>query len=759
MSNASDSITGTVVEIIYQNDDNGYTVCDIENTELGLFTATGYMPYINEGEHIRVDGAWFVHPDYGDQFKISTYETILPADEESVLAYLSSGVIEGIREATAKKLVDHFGADVMKIMLTEPERLSEIKGISKNKAIKIGESFAKRQSVQNVVMFLQQYGISANMAIKVHNTLGLGAVELIKANPYVLSDMIDGISFKTADNIAFVRGLPKNSEIRLKSGVKYILKEASFSSGHTYMPRRLLIEHASYSLGVSEDEIENALSSLALDKQLYFDEINDAPSCSLSSMYMAEQYIARRIISMNSTEQKFTMTDKEADLAIKQIENKNGIRLAANQRNAAFAAVQGSVMVLTGGPGTGKTTTIRTIIELLQQMGLTISLAAPTGRAAKRMSQVTGLEAKTIHRLLCVKPDKSFAHDESEPLDEDVFIVDEMSMVDAQLMYSFMKAIKHGARLIMAGDADQLPSVGAGKVLQDIIDSNTIPVIRLDQIFRQAEESLIIVNAHKINNGEMPDITTKNNDFFFLRRQNTDSVCSTIIDLFKNRLPNSYNVNPISHIQVLSPVKKGTCGVINLNKELQAAVNPADMTKPEYKYGNTVFRVGDKVMQTKNNYDIDWIRENGEVGVGIFNGDIGIIESISTRDKSMTIIFDDDKEVTYMFSMLDDLDLAYAITVHKSQGCEFPFVIMPMFPCSQMLMCRNLFYTAVTRARDMVVLTGSEHVIEQMVANNHERERYTGLCEKLRIAHDFANDNSVFDAPVDSGNNIEFEIE
>lgn len=733
-----DSITGTVVEIIYQNDENGYTVCDIENAEMGLFTATGYMPYINEGEHIRADGAWTVHPDYGDQFKISIYETILPADEESIIAYLSSGVIEGIREATAKKLVEHFGAEVMTIMLSEPERLAEVKGISKSKAVKIGESFAKRQSVQNVVMFLQQYGVSANMAMKVHNTLGLGAVELIKANPYVLSDMVDGISFKTADNIAFVRGLPKNSEVRLKSGIKYILKDASYSSGHTYMPRALLVEHAAYVLTVSEEEIENTLSALVLDKELYFDEINNEKSCSLSVMYSAEMYIARRLVSMQSTEQKHKMTDSEAETAINAVEEQNGIKLADNQRSAAYAAVQGSVMVITGGPGTGKTTTIRTIIELLKQMGLSIALAAPTGRAAKRMSQVTGIEAKTLHRLLCVNPDKSFAHNEGDPLDEDVFIVDEMSMVDAQLMCAFMKAVKHGARLIMAGDADQLPSVGAGNVLKDIIDSGAVPVIRLDRIFRQAEESLIIVNAHKINNGEMPDITVKNNDFFFLRRNTAESVCATVIDLFKNRLPKSYGVNPVSHIQVLSPMKKGVCGVINLNKELQAAVNPPDMTRPEYKYANTVFRVGDKVMQTKNNYDIDWVKENGEVGLGIFNGDIGIIEAISVRDKAMTIIFDDDKEVTYSFSMLDDLDLAYAITVHKSQGCEFPFVIMPMFPCPPMLMCRNLFYTAVTRARDMVVLTGSESVIERMVANNHENERYTGLCEKLRMVKDFA---------------------
>lgn len=732
-----DNITGTVVEIIYQNDENGYTVCDIENDEIGLFTATGCMPYINEGEHIRAEGAWVVHPEYGDQFKISSCETVLPADESSVLAYLSSGVIEGIREATAKRLIEHFGKDVMNIMLTEPERLAEIKGISKKKAVKIGESFAKRQSVQNIVMFLQQYGIPASAAIRVHNILGLGAVELIKANPYILADRVDGISFKTADNIAFVRGLPKNSEVRLKSGVKYILKEASYSSGHTYMPRALLTEHAAYSLTVSEEEIENALSALALDKELYFDEINNEKSCSLTVMYSAEMYIARRLISMQKSQQKFTMTDEETDREIDRIEQENSIKLADNQRAAAFAAVQGSVMVITGGPGTGKTTTIKTVIELLQGMGLSIALAAPTGRAAKRMSQVTGLEAKTIHRLLCVKPDKTFAHNENDPLDEDVFIVDEMSMVDAQLMSAFIKAVKPGARLIMSGDADQLPSVGAGNVLKDIIDSGTVPVIRLDRIFRQAEESLIIVNAHRINNGEMPDITVKNNDFFFLRRGSAESVSATVIDLFRNRLPKSYGINPILHIQVLSPVKKGVCGVINLNRELQAAVNPPDMTKPEYKHGNTVFRIGDKVMQTKNNYDIDWTRENGEAGLGIFNGDIGIIDAISTRDKSMMIIFDDDKEVVYSFSMLDDLDLAYAITVHKSQGCEFPFVIMPVFPCPPMLMCRNLFYTAVTRAKDMVVLVGSERVIEHMVANNRENERYTGLCEKLRENSDF----------------------
>lgn len=733
-------ITGTIVEIIYSNSDNGYTVCDIDSVEEGLFTATGYMPYVSEGENVSISGIWSTHPDYGDQFKISYYETIMPTDEDAIINYLSTGVISGIRESTAKKLVERFGIETLNIMLTDPIRLSEVKGISKNKAQKIGESFAELQTMQSIIIFLQQYNISANMAMRIHQVLGVNAIERIKENPYILSELVDGISFKTSDNIAFTRGYPKNGDSRIKSGLKYVLKQAAFSNGHTYMPKSLLIEHTVYTLDISENDVENGLSALALDKNVSFDKVNNEDVCYLSSMYKSELYIARRINSMTKYEHKFTMTEEEILSNIASIEKENNITLAAEQKNAVLSAVTCGCMVLTGGPGTGKTTTIKTIIELMQDLNLKIALAAPTGRAAKRMSEVTGLEAKTIHRLLGTRPGEnnlsSFQHDENDPLDADVIIVDEMSMVDLLLMNSFLKAVKIGARFIMAGDADQLPSVGAGNVLHDIIESGIVPIIKLDHIFRQAEESLIVVNAHKINKGELPEITDKSNDFFFLRRHNIESVATTIVDLYRNRLPKSYDINPFSQIQVLSPMKKGVAGVINLNREIQKHLNPPSVLKQEYVYGNITFRVGDKVMQVKNNYDIEWTRNNGECGTGIYNGDMGIISDISSRDKQMIIIFDDDKEVEYLFNNLDELDLAYAITVHKSQGSEFPFVIMPVCNYSPMLMCRNLFYTAVTRAKDMVILVGSEKIISNMVHNNTEKERFTGLSEKLIIVKD-----------------------
>lgn len=728
-------LTGTVVEIIYTNPDNGYTVCDIENQDEGLFTATGYMPYVSEGEELKMTGSWVSHPDYGEQFKVDYYETLLPRDEEAVVRYLASGIVSGVREATAKRLVEHFGPQLLDIMLTEPERLSELKGISKERAKKIGESFARLQSMQNIVMFLQQYHISANLAMRVHQTLGRNAVELIEKNPYILAERVEGISFKTADNIAFVRGIPKNSAERIRAGIKYMLSNAAYTSGHTYLPKSVLIEHAAYTLNIDEAEVENGLDVLMLEKDIYLDQVNGHDVYYLTPFLTAELYVARRIASMAETEQKFTMPEEEVLTLMEEISAEEGIGLASEQREAVITAARESCMVITGGPGTGKTTAIKTIIRLMERLKLEVALAAPTGRAAKRMSEVTGLEAKTLHRLLGVQRDSDrqvFTKNEENPLSADVIIVDEMSMVDIVLMHAFLRAVKPGARVIFAGDADQLPSVGPGNVLKDIIAGGIVPVIRLEHIFRQAQESLIVVNAHRINHGELPELGGRDSDFFFLRRSNSMSVLQTVVDLYKNRLPNSYGLNPLSDIQVLSPSKKGTAGVLNLNQELQAAVNPEDMAKPQYQYGRTVFRMGDKVMQTKNNYDIPWTRGNGEVGAGIFNGDMGIIENISVRDKMMTILFDDDKEVEYLFSYLDELELAYAITVHKSQGSEFPVVIMPMCNFPPMLLCRNLFYTAVTRARELVVLVGGEKPMVQMVRNNTERERFTGLSQKLQ---------------------------
>lgn len=733
--NETITITGTIEEIIYTNSDNGYAVVGIDSHEEGLFTATGCMPFVSEGESVALTGVWTTHQDYGEQFKVEFCEKVMPSDEESIIKYLSSGIVSGIREATAKKLVAHFGTDILQIMLTQPSRLAEIKGISKEKAKKIGEQFAQIQSMQSIVMFLQQYGISANVAVKVHNTLGANAVELVRQNPYILSDMVDGIAFKTSDTIAFNMGMPKNSIVRIRSGIIHILRSAAYTHGHVYMPRDVLTEHTSYTLKVTEEEVSGAIAELVSSRDILADKIDGVDVYYLYNYYEAEYYIARRLIAMSQNTQKFTMSEEEAEKAIDALEAETNLSLATEQRNAVVTALSTGCMILTGGPGTGKTTTINTIIKLLEELHLSIALAAPTGRAAKRMSQVTGYEAKTIHRLLCTQQSNNgysvFMHNESNPLSYDVIILDEVSMVDVSLMASFLKAVKTGARVILSGDADQLPSVGPGNIIHDIIESKTVPVIELNKIFRQAEESLIIVNAHKINHGEVPDLTEKSSDFFFLKRQNPQDSAYTVMDLFKNRLPKSYNVNPVSSIQVLSPTKKGLAGTVALNKLLQSHINPYDERRPQHIFGNITFRTGDKVMQTKNNYDMLYRRENGEEGMGIFNGDMGIIEEIMSREKMMRIVFDEDKTVEYPFSSLDELDLAYAITVHKSQGSEFPIVIMPVCSFSPMLMSRNLFYTAVTRARDMVVLVGSEKTVYNMTMNNQFHQRFTGLQERL----------------------------
>ena len=726
------SIAGKVYGIIYQNPSNGYTVCEIDSKTDGLFTATGYMPYISEGESLSVTGTWAVHPDYGEQLRVISYETILPTDENAILDYLSSGIIYGIKAATAKKIVDYFGCDALNIMLTDPMRLAEIKGISSSRAEKIGRSYLEIQSMQSIMMFLQQYGISTGLAVKIHSVFGSGAVSKIKENPYILCDAVDGISFKTADNIASARGLSKTSPMRLRSGIKYILRTAAYDRGHTFLPKNELKSFASQNLSVSEDEISGQIESLLVSGDLK----SDGDDCYLSYFFDAEGYVAARINSLGVFVPPYTMSDAETDEIIRSVEENEGITLDSKQRLAVLEATRHNAVVITGGPGTGKTTAINAIIRVLGEMHLSIALAAPTGRAAKRMTEVTGIEAKTIHRLLCVQPGEDaqvarFAHNESNPLPFDVIILDEVSMVDILLMNSFLRAVKKGAKVIFSGDSDQLPSVGPGNVLADICDSGKVPVIRLTHIFRQALESLIITNAHKINAGIMPEIDRRDNDFFFMRRADSEAVALTICDLYKNRIPKSYGINPISSIQVLCPSKKGTCGTHNLNRLLQEYTNPKSDLKAEHTYGKTVFRVGDKVMQIKNNYDILWEKENGEAGSGIFNGDMGIIESISAKDRQMLIVFDDDKRTEYSFNDLDFLELAYAITVHKSQGSEFHTVIMPMCRTAPMLMCRNLLYTAVTRAKKMVIMVGSPSECEIMVKNNDEKKRFSGLLKKL----------------------------
>ena len=734
------TITGVVEEIIYYNDENGYTVFVLNVEDKDFITVTGYTANINEGESIQATGNWVMHSEYGQQFKLEYYKTVLPTKSNDILRYLSSGIVYGVRAATAKKLVQAFGEETLNVMLNDPLRMSSIKGISEKKAFKIHESFSEIQSLQNIVMFLQKYNISANLAIKVHKMYGADSVDYVKKNPYILSDNIDGIKFAVADKIAYGEGFAKNSPLRITSGLKYILNQAAYSSGHMYLPHDLLVEHGAYVLGIAENEIESVLSELAISKDVYIDTIDGCKVYYLYGMHVAESYIASRLKSMSVSNYDLLLTETDVEEKIHSYEKITGIEFAKDQMLAAITALgSNGCMILTGGPGTGKTTTINTIIKLFKDYNQKVVLAAPTGRAAKRMTQVTGVEAKTIHRLLGAAGEDGsgkFTFDETNPLDCDVVIVDEVSMIDVTLMYAMLKALRPGTRLILSGDADQLPSVGPGNVLKDIINSQIIPVIKLDKIFRQAEESLIVVNAHNINRGILPDISAKDKDFFFLRRNKAEDTAGTIVDLCANRLPIRYGIDGILDIQVISPSKKGICGSVNLNRMLQECLNPFDISKIEYSYGKTTFRVGDKVMQTKNNYELYYTREIGDSGVGIFNGDMGKIIDISVIDKYMVIMFDEDKRCEYPFTQLDELDLAYAITVHKSQGSEFPYVVMPATQFPPMLMCRNLFYTAVTRAKNMVVLVGSENVVEHMTMNNSQHNRYTGLCNRLIKSND-----------------------
>ncbi|MDY3031571.1 MAG: ATP-dependent RecD-like DNA helicase [Clostridia bacterium] len=730
---SNETITCLVEEIIYANEDNGYTVMEASYSDgHDYFTAVGILPYISEGQCIKITGYWTTHYDYGDQFKIEYYEAVMPTDEETILRYLSSGIIEGVREATAKKLVAAFGEDTLSVIMNEPEKMAELKGISYDRALKISDSFKRQQSVQRLVIFLQKFNISPSIAMKVHDVFGSGAVEIIEKNPYALSDAVAGVSFTTADTIAYNMGIPKNSMMRIRSGIKYIMQTAAYNDGHTYMPRSLLIEDSAYKLNVTEDETDNAVAELIEDKELVSDCIDRTSVCFLSVLYEQEMYIASRLTMMAEIPQKHTLTPVLAEERIAALSPET--ELAPEQKNAVITAASCGCMVLTGGPGTGKTTTVNTMIKVLEDMQLSVALAAPTGRAAKRLSQITGLEAKTIHRLLGTEYKNGvhcFTYNETNPLKADVIILDEVSMVDTPLMHSFLKAVKSGARVILCGDSDQLPSIGPGSVLKDIIESGAIPVIRLNKIFRQAEQSLIIVNAHRINRGEMPDLSTKSSDFFCLRRGSARAISETIRDLFVNRLPKSYKVNPLTEIQILSPTKKGDIGTVSLNRMLQAAYNPPSEDKAEHIYGSVTFREGDKVMQTKNNYDMIYKRTNGDEGAGIFNGDMGIIKRIDKSGKYMTVLFDDEKYVDYPFLGLDELDLSYAVTVHKSQGSEFPIVIMPLGAFMPRLMTRNLFYTAVTRARDIVILVGSELTAVNMVNNAYTKRRFTALASRM----------------------------
>lgn len=725
------AIEGTVERIVFQNESNGYTVCELESSDEDLVTLVGIMPFLSEGESIKALGRWELHASFGRQFKIETYEKQLPASESAMLKYLSSGAIKGIGPKLAQRIIDRFGTDAFAVIEQNPEWLADIDGITVRKAKKISERFKETFGMRSVMMFCRDFFGPAT-AVKVYKKWGGGAIDVIKSNPYALCEHITGVGFETADRIAANLGTAPSSPDRLRAGIVWFLTYQATQNGHTFVPSDKLTAAAAQFLAVEEAGIASALDALLQNGNLVSVRYSGREVIYLKAYFEAERYIAAKLEQIHKLCERVSL--KDADRFIGQLEEELGITYAALQRKAILDALNSGVMILTGGPGTGKTTVIRAVITVFRRMGLGIVLAAPTGRAAKRMSEATSREAKTIHRLLEMdyqgEDEPKFRRDENDMLDEDAIIIDEASMVDTLLMAALLKAIKPGARLILIGDADQLPSVGAGVVLSDIIDSGRFPSVKLTEIFRQAESSLIVRNAHAINRGVYPDLSVKDGDFFFLPREDAQTTARTVAELLAVRLPKRYGADFVRGVQVITPSHKGPTGTDHLNQLLQGVLNPPATAKTEKKVRERILREGDKVMQTKNNYDILW-EKDGVEGVGIFNGDIGTVKEVDLSEETVTVSFDG-REASYDFSQLDELELAYAITVHKSQGSEYPAVILPLSDGMPRLLTRNLFYTAVTRAKEMVILVGSAGAIRQMVDNNRQDKRYTGLSLLLR---------------------------
>ncbi len=726
-------LCGIIEGIIYENDANGYTVCDV-SSEGKLYTLTGYMPGLSEGERIEAFGDWTAHPEYGEQFSVRMFERKPPQNEDEIELYLGSGVLPHIGKSTARKIVEAFGKDALDVIENDPYRLCEIRGISKAKADDIYKRYVEQIGLKKIVVFFQKYGVSPNLAVKAYRTFGEHIVTVVNENPFILCG-IDGFTFKLCDRIAQNMEIPKNFMPRICAGVKSVLLNFAYLNGHTFIPKTALVGQAKILLEVETDEVEDALSTLAMDGEVVIERQDEFDAVYLKIFNDAERGVATRLREMSGT--LYDISRDELDAMIEVAERENEIILADAQRDAIDAVLRNLASVITGGPGTGKTTIINAIIKIMEAQGKTIALAAPTGRAAKRMTEVSGREAKTIHRLLENMPSDSqgrayFARNEQNKLDCDVLIVDEMSMVDILLMHSLLLALPQKARLIMVGDADQLPAVGAGNVLRDIIESDSVECIKLTEIFRQAKESMIVVNAHRINRGDMPFCNDYDNDFFMVNCTNAEALAQTIADLCQTRIPKAYGVDSISQIQVITPSRKTIVGVQSLNELLQKRLNPVYGKLDEKTAGGSVFRVGDKVMQNKNNYNLEWTK-GAETGMGVFNGDVGFVTGINHFGKTLTVTFDDEKEVRYDFNALDELELAYAITVHKSQGSEFDVVIMPMFDTHRLLMTRNLLYTAITRAKRLVILVGKEEVLQQFVKNNNIQARYSGLREKMKI--------------------------
>ena len=717
-----------VEETVFRNEENGYSVISVRAGK-ETCTAVGILPPLTPGEQLLLTGTWVDHPHYGRQFKCTGCQIRKPTSLLGIERFLSSGLIKGVGEATARLLVNAFGEDTLDAM-TDVDRLKQLKGISEKRARMIAASFAEQYGVRRNMIFLQSYGISPALAMKIAKAYGERTEEVMRSNPYRMVDDVEGAGFLTADRIALSMGIARDSGFRLRSGMKYLLQEASVSAGHTYLPRENLLRRAAEMLNSTPEALENHLNALLLDRELVLSRIGEEDCVFLSSMYYCETETAMRLLKILETAPE--KDDRGVLRAIGEYERGHGMTFSPLQKQAVLSAVEKGVLVITGGPGTGKTTIINCILSLLSPEGKVL-LAAPTGRAAKRMSEATGEDAKTIHRLLEYSGEEQrFLRNQDNPLKCACVIVDEMSMVDIFLMRSLLRALRGGTRLILVGDADQLPSVGAGNVLRDILASGAVPSVRLTDIYRQSAESMIVMNAHRINQGEMPVLNRKGSDFFFDRRLNQDEAARTIVSLCSARLPAYLNLKDGFHsIQVMAPAKKGPCGVIALNRLLQDTFNPERPRRPQIVFGDQVFRPGDKVMHIKNDYQLAWTTDSGEEGEGVFNGDVGFVTDVDAEDHSLTVRYDDERNVTYEYGQLEELELAYCISVHKSQGSEFPAVVMPVTGGPKMLLTRNLFYTALTRARELVVLVGSERVIEEMVGNNYITVRYTALCQRI----------------------------
>lgn len=733
-----ETLRGFIEHIIYRNDDNGYTVLNLV-ADAGEVTCVGFFRYADEGESVILQGEYKEHAVYGQQFSVSHYEITPPEDTASIIRYLGSGAIKGIGKVLATRIVRAFGEDTFRVMEEDPERLAEVKGITSRKAREIAVQFAMKQDMRRIMVFLQQYGISNSLAMKIFERYGSGTYEVIRENPYRLAEDLNGVGFRIADEIAGYVGIKTDSDYRIRSGLLYLLQLA-VADGHCYFPKDEMIRRAEELLEVVTSAIEQQLMNLAMDQRIVLRTIEGTVRVYTAAFYRMEQNCARMLRELD-----VTSSEEEGEILVKIMRHAASLSITPDelQTDAVVKAVRHGLFIMTGGPGTGKTTTINLMIRYFEAEGLDFYLAAPTGRAAKRMTETTGYEAATIQRVLHLQPSTndglhSFSYEKNEenPLEADVIIIDEMSMVDLPLFHALLKALVPGTRLIMVGDTDQLPSVGPGMVLQDLIASGCFPVVELKRIFRQAERSDIVMNAHRIREGEMIPLDNRSRDFFFLKRADANHVMKNMIQLIQEKLPAYVNAKPFE-IQVLTPMRKGAFGIESLNPILQRYLNPADPKKQEKEYGDVIFREGDKVMQVKNNYQLEWeiVSQYGipvEQGLGVFNGDLGVISQINPFMETLMVEYEDRKFVHYPFSLLDELELAYAVTIHKSQGSEYPAVVLPLLGGPKMLLNRNLLYTGVTRAKQCVTILGKESVIAQMIENGDEQKRYTGLRDCLK---------------------------